>query len=264
MYSKLCTGVCLGRTTKVVLMYVCIGGTDVRVCVPFWKGGKACGQHGKHVSLSPLPPTLPPPWRKGEEGRLSRLFQSSVPDDRPVPTPCKWQVGKVQPGRTAAGQARQVVLAAPPLLRLAREEGSLQLSSRPVFHPVQKRWSRLKRGGGRGSFCLAFPIPEIANRRGESSPRALRSPPLDVTTTHCARTPNHGEPVERSSSTNRRSATHGCVRVHARSSRKRRERDAGGCEERQLQLQARRRAANGRRGSRARAGLILAPPGCLR
>ena len=117
----------------------------------------------------------------------------------------------------------------------------------------------------RRSGFIAFPIPEIANRRGESSPRALRSPPsLDVTTTHCARTPNHGEPVERSSSTNRRSATHGCVRVHARSSRKRRERDAGGCEERQLQLQARRRAANGRRGSRARAGLILAPPGCLR
>ena len=117
------------------------------------------------------------------------------------------------------------------------------------------------RRGGRGSLHSQSPKSPIA----EVNLPPLRSPPpLDVTTTHCARTPNHGEPVERSSSTNRRSATHGCVRVHARSSRKRRERDAGGCEERQLQLQARRRAANGRRGSRARAGLILAPPGCLR
>ena len=78
---------------------------------------------------------------------MSRLFQSSVPDDRPVPTPCKWQVGKVQPGRTAAGQARQVVLAAPPLLRLAREEGSWQLGSPPMLHP---------RRGGQNSSGVHF------------------------------------------------------------------------------------------------------------
>lgn len=77
----------------------------------------------------------------------------------------------------------QVVLAAPPLRRLAREGralGSLALGRCCIPCRLQKRWSRLKRGGGRGS---AFPIPEIANRRGESSPLRSPPPPLDVTTT---------------------------------------------------------------------------------